>query len=163
MYQQAPAADPGPVPERLAPVKPAPRQSLPLQVLPDLSHFVALIGRELPGCRRLGTRPAVLLVVLDSQPAAALLEAVGARLRARVRASDLVVQLGEEGFGVLLLGAARADVPAVQTRLQRALNGPYALDEGLQNVRLRIGAAAHPEGVVSAAELVRAAGQALAR
>jgi len=138
-----------------------------LPQLADTAELAALVGRQLASCRRYGTRLAVLVIavdalaqrhgVLEAPVMKALLQAMGARLRGRLRGTDLVAQLGEQGFGVVLLGAASADVPAVQARLRKALSGPYGIEEQLLYVGLRIGAAAYPEVSVSGLDLVRAA------
>ena len=62
---------------------------------------------------------------------------------------------------MILIGAARADVPGVQNRLYKALGGSYGIGERLLQVVLRIGTAAYPDTHVSGRELVHAAEQAL--
>ncbi len=153
------------------PQQPRLAQLAPLPVLADREHFTAMVGRQLAACRRLGTRPAVLIIEVDAWSAgrvavaparlAGLLQAIGARLRARVRGTDLVAQWGEQRFGVVLLGCGRSDVSMVQERLHKALKGAYGLDDALLQVDLRIGAAAYPDAVVSGGELVSAAEAAL--
>lgn len=140
-----------------------PRLLPSVPVLADQAEFAAHIARQLPAWRRSVTLPSVLLVQIDRPvlPPPVLLEALGARLRGRVRGGDLVMRLGSHGFGVVLLGAARVHVPAVQARLQAALGGTYGIDEQRMQVSLRIGAAAHPEGTVSATELVQTAREAM--
>ena len=107
----------------------------PLKVLADSRELAALVGRELQACRRFSTRLALLIVRLDAPAEPALMQAVGERLRGRLRAGDLVFQLGEGGFGVVLLGAAPA--VTIQQRLLKALSGPYGVDGALLNVSLR--------------------------
>lgn len=141
--------------------------------LPDLAHFAALASRHLATCRHYNTRHAIVLlaVELPARPGnqaegrrlPLLLDAVGARLRARVRDSDQVVQLNDMRFGVLLIDAAKADLDAVQARLHRALCGQYGIDGQLLHVLARLGAAIYPGGGSNGPELVLSATQALER
>jgi len=158
MHHDACTAAASPGATSAAPAQP-PRLLPSVPVLADHAEFAAHIARHLPAWRRSATLPAVLLVQIDRPvlPPPLLLEALGARLRGRVRGGDLVMRLGGHGFGVVLLGAARVHVPAVQARLQASLSGTYGIDEQRLQVSLRIGAAAHPDGAVSATELVLAA------
>ncbi|MCV2358195.1 diguanylate cyclase [Paucibacter sp. TC2R-5] len=106
--------------------------------LPSLQGFAKLVGRELNHARRFGTRPAVLLIDVEvreplGQPvqqqtqAASLLDVLGARLRSRVRGTDVVARIGERRFGVVLQNVERANVHVIQERLQRVLSGAYEL------------------------------------
>ena len=90
--------------------------------------------------------------MLNATAEPALMLAMGERLRGRLRAGDLAFQLGEDGFGVVLLGAATART--IQRRLLKALSGPYGVDGQLLNVSLRIGVAENPAADVSGAALV---------
>lgn len=142
-----------------------------LTVLGNSSQFAALVGRHLVQSRHYGTRHAVILVALEwsappeppeppqlAPPAQLkLMELAGVRLRARVRDSDIVVQLGEQRFGVLLVDAARADLQAVQARLQLALGGHYSIGERRLLVTPRLGAAMYPLSGSTGPELVQAA------
>jgi len=142
-------------------------------VLPDGEHFAALVSRELAQSRRFGKGMGVLLIDAwphppqgDALAGAALLklrQAVAARLRARVRGSDVVATLGEQRFGVILMNAGRKEAELVQARLHKALGGPYGVDEHHLYVRLVMGAAAFPEMGASGTELVRGAEAALLR
>lgn len=141
--------------------------------LPDLAHFAALASRHLATCRHYNTRHAIVLlaVELPARPGnraegrrlQLLLDAAGARLRARLRDSDQLVQLNDMRFGVLLIDAAKADLDAVQARLHRALCGQYGIDGQLFHVFARLGAAIYPGGGSNGPELVLAANQALGR
>ncbi|MCV2367994.1 diguanylate cyclase domain-containing protein [Roseateles oligotrophus] len=106
--------------------------------LPNLQGFAKLVGRELNQGRRFGTRPAVLLMdvavheplgapAAPSQHALALLDALGARLRSRVRGTDVVARIGEQRFGVVLQNVERANVYVIQERLEKVLGGAYEL------------------------------------
>ena len=124
----------------------------PLRVLADTQALASVVGRELLASRRFSRRLAVLIVRLNATAEPALMLAMGERLRGRLRAGDLAFQLGEDGFGVLLLGAAAA--LTIQRRLLKALSGPYGVDGQLLNVSLRIGVAENPAADVSGAALV---------
>nr|WP_276595266.1 diguanylate cyclase [Roseateles albus] len=106
--------------------------------LPSLQGFAKLVGRELNQARRFGTRPAVLLMdvevreplgqpVLQQAQAASLLDVLGARLRSRVRGTDVVARIGERRFGVVLQNVERANVHVIQERLCQVLSGAYEL------------------------------------
>jgi GGDEF domain-containing protein len=153
--------------ERPAPARRPPRPAP--QRLADLSQFAALLNRQLGQCRRQGICAAVLLLTaelpgadgprpLSAATREALLEALGARLASRVRGSDVVVQLGADGFGLVLMEAGRPEAELVRERLLKALHGPYGVDEQRLELRLRIGAAVYREaGLSSGRELVEAA------
>jgi GGDEF domain-containing protein len=59
-----------------------------------------------------------------------LMQALSARLRNRVRATDQVMQVGDHGFAVLLLAAGAAEAAIVEQRLRHLLAGPYGVDCG---------------------------------
>jgi diguanylate cyclase (GGDEF)-like protein len=141
--------------------------------LPDAEHFAALVGRELAQCRRFGKGMGVLLIdawphspqgdALAEEALLKLRQAVAARLRARVRGSDVVAMLGAQRFGLILMNAGRKEAEVVQLRLHKALGGPYGVDEQHHYIRLVMGAAAFPEMGASGTELVRGAEAALLR
>lgn len=143
--------------------RPAPRPA-PL-LLDEPPRFAALLDRQLGQCRRYGVCAAVLWLTVEPPaeglpPAlqSALLEAVGARLASRVRNGDVVAQVGERCFGVVLLEAGRPEAEVVRTRLFKALGGPYGVREQRLLVSLRIGAAVFREaGLTTGRELVEAA------
>ncbi len=97
------------------------------------------------------------------QGRAALMTAVGRRLRSRVRGTDLVLQVGESSFAVLLLDAGLPEAHLVHQRLSVALNGPYGVDAHTMHVRLRMGSATFPEGGVRGSDLAESARQDLHR
>jgi len=141
--------------------------------LPDGEHFAALVSRELAQCRRFGKGMGVLLIdawphpplgaALAGEVLHRLRQAVAARLRARVRGSDVVATLGGQRFGLMLMNAGRNEAELVQARLHKVLGGPYGVDEQHLYIRLVMGAAAFPEMGASGTELVRAAEAALLR
>ncbi|WP_343603148.1 diguanylate cyclase [Roseateles sp.] len=92
-----------------------------------------------------------------------LMTAVGRRLRSRVRGTDMVLQVGETSFAVLLLDAGLREAHLVQQRLAPALNSPYGVDTRMLQVRLQMGTASFPEGGLRGADLAESARQDLRR
>lgn len=144
-----------------APAKPARAVALlPVTMLAGMDEMARRVERELMACRRSGGRLAVLVLRFEAlaEPlAATMLAAMGERLRGHVRSSDLVFQLGEQGFGVVLRGAAHPHLAAIQERLHAALNSPYGLGGHLHSALVRVGLAGQPTGLVSGADLLLAA------
>ncbi|OWQ46532.1 hypothetical protein CDL60_13765 [Roseateles noduli] len=166
-------------------VKPA-RQTPALWVprVDSLAEFGLMISRQLTQCRRYGGHLSVLWleaepVALPAQTAAdadadndgegaseraaaieareGLMTAVGRRLRSRVRGTDMVLQVGETSFAVLLLDAGIPEAHLVQDRLSTALNGPYGVDAMTMQVRLQMGMASFPEGGARGTDLAESA------
>lgn len=148
-------ATPTALPAALVVAPPRKPPFAPLPVLADSAALVEVVSRQLAACRRNGTQLALLVLQGEAAVEPALFDAMSERLRGRVRDTDQIFQLGAGGFAVLLLGAARAHVPAVQRRLDLA--GAYGLDQALHPVSLRIGMAVHPLPDVTGKEMVRAA------
>lgn len=152
-----------------------PRQAPALWVprVDSLAEFGLMISRQLTQCRRYGGHLSVLW--LEAEPLAregqswphdaqeGLMMAVGRRLRGRVRGTDLVLQVGETSFAVLLMDAGASEAHIVQQRLTLALNGPYGVDQHTMHVGLHMGAATFPEGGVRGADLAESARQDLRR
>jgi GGDEF domain-containing protein len=143
-----------------------------LILLPSLQGFAKLVGRELSQARRFGTRPAVLLIdvtvreplgapVQHEAHAESLLDALGARLRSRVRGHDVVARIGERRFGVLLQNVERANVHLIQERLQQVLSGAYELAPRPLYAKLQCGIAKCECPRIGGSELTRAAEVAL--
>ena len=129
----------------------------PLPVMAELQGLAALVDRQLMACRRNSTQLAVMVLHLECTVPLPLFQAMSERLRGRLRATDLIFQVGEQAFGVVLLGIGRGQVTDVQRRLLRALDGPYGVGDGQVSATVRIGVAAHPQPGITGAELVRAA------
>ncbi|WP_423596143.1 diguanylate cyclase domain-containing protein [Roseateles sp. MS654] len=174
-----------------------PRQTSALWVprVDSLAEFGLMISRQLTQCRRYGGQLSVLWLetesaarsaVAASEPGpgqdaeggpgpgsgdvevhAALMMAVGRRLRSRVRGTDMVLQVGEASFAVLLLDAGGREAQLVHQRLASALNSPYGVAQGVETrtmqVRFQIGLAAFPEGGSRGADLAESARQDLRR
>lgn len=153
-----------PNPKPAAPLGSRADQRPPLQQLASLAQFATLVDRQLGQCRRLDLRAAVLLIEIEPPPArggAALQQAIGARLSGRVRGSDLVVRVGERQFGLVLVGAGRAEGETVRARLHQALGGPYGVDAARLYVGLHMGLAVYREHGRSGRDLVQAVEAAL--
>lgn len=176
---------------RVALIKP-PRQTPALWVprVDSLAEFGLMISRQLTQCRRYGGHLSVLWLEAElASPAVeataraddadegegaaervsvtgardGLMTAVGRRLRSRVRGTDMVLQVGETSFAVLLLDAGIAEAHLVQHRLETALNGPYGVDAVTMHVRLQMGMASFPEGGARGTDLAESARQDLRR
>ena len=143
-----------------------------LEQLDDMLGLASLMSRELSQGRRVGSRPALLLMQVEARAErggqalslvqqSALLAAVGARLRRRVRGHDVVARIGSLRFAVVLQHMERAPLTPIQLRLQRALSGPYELHEQLLFASLRVGAAACSSQRASGLELSQAAESAM--
>ena len=172
-------------------VKP-PRQTPALWVprVDSLAEFGLMISRQLTQCRRYGGPLSVLWLEAEPMVPAAdtatgarsaadgegaaeraavlearegLMTAVGRRLRSRVRGTDMVLQVGETSFAVLLLDAGIPESHLVQHRLATALNGPYGVGDATMQVRLQTGMASFPEGGARGTDLAESARQDLRR
>lgn len=134
-----------------------PAQMFPIPRLDSLQEFGSQLRRQIVLCVSTGERSVVMMVGVDTPTTGAkrneLLAAVGARLRSRVRATDLVVRIGDE-FGIFLQGDAAPHSLMIRERLRVTVQGGYALDEAILLVRPRFGAASHPGTVISGVELV---------
>ncbi len=145
---------------------PKQRRSTDLQSLLQLQSveaFGAQIHRRLVNCRSAGKRPAVLLLaveVLDDGVAdEELLAALGARLRSRVRSTDVVAQFGDR-FGVYLDGEVAAHAGAIRERLKLALVEEFGFGDVSLRIRPRFALAIHPGAPISGVDLVGTAAQA---
>jgi len=131
-----------PSPARRAPATPPQRVG-------SVEELEAQLGRHLVRSRRQGDLVALLWIEVDllthTDPTLgggspdAVAQALGARLRHRVRRTDHVFQLGTAGFAVLL-DTDMAGAQLVKQRLIEELRGPYGMDGGwLAHARLNIG------------------------
>lgn len=151
------------------------RNSSTATPLPCVESFAALglqLSRQLAQCRRVGERMAMLWVEVEwltGQDAAGsveidggLLQAAGQRLRHRVRGTDEVVQVGKQGFAVLLKSAGQAEANVVEQRLKQALTGAYGVAERRLYLGVSLGMATFPECGRTGTELAEAARRSLA-
>lgn len=135
------------------------------QLLEHITHLLALRERE--------PAPMALLVLrieglsgaalaLGDEAANVLRRKLAVRLRAALRASDVVAAIGHDAFAVLLAWIdAPADALCVADKLQRALQQPIAVAGQPQAVSVAVGLSQYPEhGRQADALLRRALGQA---
>ena len=132
-----------------------------VQLLEHMNHLLALRERE--------PAPMALLVVriegmpavqarLGSEATAVLRRKLAVRLRAGLRASDVVASLGADAFAVLL---AWIDAPAaavgVAAKLERAVTKPLQVAASTLDVGVRIGTSHYPVQGRDAGALLRLA------
>jgi len=85
---------------------------------------------------------------------------VSNRIGNAVRASDVILRESDRDTCVVLPAADAGVAARVGERLRRMVNGDYRVGGELLQVRVRIGAAAHPAHGARAAELLRRASDA---
>jgi diguanylate cyclase (GGDEF)-like protein len=119
------------------------------QLIEHMSHLLALRERE--------PSPMALLVLrleglastearLGREAANVLRRKVAVRLRAGVRASDVVASLGEDSFSVLLAAMlAPSDAPRVGAKLLAALKAPFQITGHDVAVAASLGIAQYPQ------------------
>jgi len=154
----------------------------PLTGLLNRATFVAQVTHELARSARDRRSAAVLFLDIDGfkevndrfgHPTGdALLVQIGQRLRARLRAEDVIARFGGDEFLVLavdLAGDGDGDgdgdkaADAVTADITRALAEPFALADSPIPVSVSIGAALSPRDGSSSAELIAAADAAMYR
>jgi diguanylate cyclase (GGDEF)-like protein len=135
------------------------------------SAFLDIVGRRVTGTRS-GYRTAVAFADLDRFKAVndehghvvgdLLLIEVGRRLRAAVRAGDMVARFGGDEFTILMDDVGDAATARVAgERIVAAFDAPFVV-EGLQlDVGLSVGIALAPEASTSVDDLVRRADRAV--
>ncbi len=135
------------------------------QLLEHMTHLLALRERE--------PAPMALIVLridglatteaaLGSESANVLRRKVAVRLRAGLRASDVVASIGSDAFAVLLAWIDAADdAPHVAGKLAQAMTQPFAVAGKERVVAVAVGLASYPEHGRDADTLMRrAVGQA---
>jgi diguanylate cyclase (GGDEF)-like protein len=145
----------------------------PLTGLANRALFREIAARQIAVCRRESGSLAVLFIDLDDfkhvndeRGHAAgddLLRAVGLRLKAAIRDSDLAARLGGDEFAVLLLAADAAAAAAVADKVVAALAEPYRLDGRPAQVTGSVGVAVYPASGQTAEELLMRADEAMYR
>ncbi|MFL6682032.1 MAG: diguanylate cyclase domain-containing protein [Burkholderiaceae bacterium] len=128
----------------------------------------ARVDLHLAQCRRRGGVLALLCVRVDSVARAGAEVSAGMEQRVRhevsnrignaVRGSDAILRESDRDTCVVLPGASAAVAARVAKRLGQLVNGDYRVAGELLQVRVCIGAAAHPANGSRAAELLRRAG-----
>jgi diguanylate cyclase (GGDEF)-like protein len=137
------------------------------QLIEHMSQLIALREREPAPMALLALRIeglATTEVRLGREAAHVLRRKVGVRLRAGVRASDVVASLGDDQFAVLLGSIlAPADAARVGVKLMKALLEPFKIAGQDVAVAAALGIAQHPQdGPQPEALLRRAVGLAAA-
>ena len=131
------------------------------QLVEHMSHLLALREREPAPMALLVLRIeglATTQVRLGHEAAKALRRKIAVRLRAGLRASDVVASLGEDSFGVLLASIlVAADAPRVGAKLLAALNQPVSIAGQDVTVAAALGIAQYPEDGMQPDALLRRA------
>jgi diguanylate cyclase (GGDEF)-like protein len=135
------------------------------QLLEHMTHLLALREREPAPMALIVLRIdglATTEAVLGSESANVLRRKVAVRLRAGLRASDVVASIGSDTFAVLLAWIdAAAAAPLVAGKLAQAMAQPFAIAGQDRVVAVALGLASYPEhGRDADALLRRAVGQA---
>ena len=127
----------------------------------------ARVDLQLAQCRRRGGVLALLCVQVDTVACAGAQVSAGMEQRVRhevsnrignaVRAGDAILRESDRDTCVVLPGGDAAVAARVSRRLGQMVNGDYRVAGELLQVRVRIGAATHPESGSRAAELLRRA------
>jgi diguanylate cyclase (GGDEF)-like protein len=132
------------------------------QLVEHMSHLLALRERE--------PAPMALLVLrieglattqarLGAEAAQSLRRKIAVRLRAGVRASDVVASLADDSFGVLLASILVADdAPRVGAKLLAALHAPFPVSGQQVAVAAALGIAQFPQDGTQPDALLRRAG-----
>ena len=135
------------------------------QLLEHMTHLLALREREPAPMALLVLRVEGLsgtALALGSEAAHVLRRKLAVRLRAALRASDVVAAIAHDAFAVLLAWIdAPADAMRVADKLRHALQQPIAVAGQAQAVSVAVGLSQYPEHGRQAGELLhRALGQA---
>lgn len=125
----------------------------------------ARVDLHLAQCRRRGGGLALLCVSVDTVARSGAEVSAGMEQRVRhevsnrignaVRASDAILRESDRDTCVVLPGGDPACATRVGKRLRQLVNGDYRVAGELLQVRVRIGAATHPEDGARAADLLR--------
>jgi diguanylate cyclase (GGDEF)-like protein len=128
------------------------------QFVEHVSHLLALREREPSPMAVLGVRVEGLSTVAARYGASTgdvLRRRVAVRLRASVRASDVVASIGEDRFAVLLGSLlTSADAERVAAKVLDTLLRTFSVGGNEVSVALAIGKAAYPEDGVDAEQLL---------
>ena len=128
----------------------------------------ARLELHLSQCRRRGGVLALLCVSVDevlredgevsANMEQRVRQEVSNRIGNAVRGSDAILRESDRDTCVVMPGADTRVAERVGRRLERLVSGDYRVAGELLQVAVRIGAAAHPDDGVRAAELLRKAG-----
>ena len=132
------------------------------------AEVAARVELHLSQCRRRGGSLALLCVSVDAVASPhgevsagmerLVREEVSHRIGNAVRGSDSILRESDRDTCVVMPGADASTAARVGKRLERLINGDYRVSGELVHVAVRVGAAAHPEHGLRAAELLRRAG-----
>ncbi|WP_157267724.1 GGDEF domain-containing protein [Azohydromonas aeria] len=129
------------------------------QLIEHVSHLLALREREPAPMALLAVRIegfATVQARLGGESAHVLRRKVAVRLRAQLRASDVVASVGADGFAVLLAWIdAPGDARKVADKLAAALQRPFSLQGEAVAVGVALGISLSPEDGRDAEELLR--------
>ena len=150
---------------------PGPQDQAPVPRTTPVSGVAEVQARlelHLSQCRRRGGVLALLCVSVggglrDGGEVSANMEQrvrqeVSNRIGNAVRGSDAILRESDRDTCVVMPGADTRVAERVGRRLERLVSGDYRVAGELLQVAVRIGAAAHPDDGLSAAELLRKAG-----
>lgn len=131
------------------------------QLLEHMTHLVALRAREPAPMALIVLRIeglAATSAALGAEAANVLKRKVAVRLRAGLRASDVVASLGADTFAVLLAWLDAPDAAErVARKLAQALTQPFLVTGRERHVGVRVGLASFPEHGAQAEDLLRRA------
>jgi diguanylate cyclase (GGDEF)-like protein len=131
------------------------------QLLEHMSHLLALREREPAPMALLALRIdglATAQAALGAEAANVLRRKVAVRLRAGLRASDVVASIGADTFAVLLAWIdAPGDAQRVAAKLAQSLQQTFSIAGQPQALAVSVGASLYPEHGKQAAELLRRA------
>lgn len=135
------------------------------QLLEHMTHLLALREREPAPMAVIALRIEGLVAVREAygqESANVLRRKVAVRLRASLRASDVVASIGNDAFVVLLAWIdAATDGPRVAAKLVQSLRQPFSVAGSDMAVAVNAGLALYPEhGKTADALLRRSVGQA---
>lgn len=132
-----------------------------MQLLEHMTHLVALRAREPAPMALIALRIeglASTAATLGAEAANVLKRKVAVRLRAALRASDVVASLGGDTFAVLLAWIdAPDDGERVARKLAQSLTQPFNVTGRERHVGVRAGLASYPEHGDRAENLLRRA------
>ncbi|HXN80555.1 MAG TPA: EAL domain-containing protein, partial [Steroidobacteraceae bacterium] len=134
--------------------------------LPNRLYLAAHLPGDIEEAKQSGTVLAVLFLDLDRfkhindsrghETGDKLLKTVAQRVRATVRAQDVVVRMGGDEFVVILKGVQdTAQVNETAGRINQALSAPMVVDGRTLVTTVSIGVALYPQDGVDMGELLR--------